>query len=68
MKKTKKKQEEPIEDLSNFSEVFNSMEDELLVEMAMYYPQQLRDLCLFLTLDWQMAEEEMQYRQVNYTN
>lgn len=67
MKKSKKKQQPP-EDASNFSEVFNSMEDELLVEMAMYYPQQLRDLCLFLTLDWQMAEEEMQYRQVNYTN
>ena len=67
MKKSKKKQQPP-EDASSFSEVFNSMEDELLVEMALYYPQQLRDLCLFLTLDWQMAEEEMQYRQVNYTN
>lgn len=67
MKKSKKKQQPP-EDVPSFSEVFNSMEDELLVEMALYYPQQLRDLCLFLTLDCQMAEEEMQYRQVNYTN
>lgn len=67
MKKTKKRQHTP-EDIPNFSEVFNSMEDELLVEMAMYYPQQLRDLCLFLTLDCQMAEEEIQYKQVNYTN
>jgi hypothetical protein len=42
------------------------MEDELLVEMAVLYPQQLRDLCLFLTLDRQMAEEEMQYKTVGY--
>ena len=68
LRKKSKKKQQPPEDFPNFSEVFNSMEDELLVEMALYYPQQLRDLCLFLTLDWQMAEEEMQYRQVNYTN
>jgi hypothetical protein len=66
MKKSKKKQEEPTEAISNFSEVFYSMEDELLVEMAVLYPQQLRDLCLFLTLDRQMAEEEIQYKTVVY--
>lgn len=66
MKKSKKKQEEPTEAISNFGEVFNSMEDELLVEMALYYPQQLRDLCVFLTLDRQMAEEEIQYKSVAY--
>jgi hypothetical protein len=68
MKKSKKKQEESTEAISNFSEVFNSMEDELLVEMALYYPQQLRDLCLFLTLDRQMAEEELQYKSVAYSD
>jgi hypothetical protein len=68
MKKSKKKQEESTEAFSNFSEVFNSMEDELLVEMALYYPQQLRDLCLFLTLDRQMAEEEIQYKSVAYSD
>jgi hypothetical protein len=68
MKKSKKKQEESTEAFSNFSEVFNSMEDELLVEMALYYPQQLRDLCLFLTLDRQMAEEELQYKSVAYSD
>ena len=65
MKKSKKKQQPP-EDFPNFSEVFNSMEDELLVEMACFYPQQLRDLCIFLTLDRQMAEEELQYKSVAY--
>ncbi len=68
MKKNKKKQEEPTEAISNFSEVFYSMEDELLVEMAVLYPQQLRDLCLFLTLDRQLAEEESLHTTVAYSN
>jgi hypothetical protein len=67
MKKIKKRQE-PVEEISNFSVVFNSMEDELLVEMSMYYPQQLRDLCLFLTLDQQLAEEERQQKTVVYSD
>jgi hypothetical protein len=58
MKKSKKDYDESLEAALSFSEVFYSMEDELLVEMALYYPQQLRDLCIFLTLDFQMAEEE----------
>lgn len=66
MKKSKKK--EATEEISNFSQVFNSMEDELLVEMALYYPQQLRDLCLFLTLDWQLAEEESLHTTVAYSD
>ena len=66
MKRSKKKQEEPTEAFSNFSEVFYSMEDELLVEMACLYPQQLRDLCIFLSLDRQMAEEELQHKLVAY--
>ena len=59
MKKSKKEYEELREVALSFSEVFYSMEDELLIEMALYYPQQLRDLCVFLTLDCQMAEEEV---------
>ena len=66
MKKSKKK--EATEEVSNFSQVFNSMEDELLVEMALYYPQQLRDLCLFLTLDRQLAEEESLHTTVAYSD
>ena len=66
MKKSKKK--EATEEISNFSQVFNSMEDELLVEMALYYPQQLRDLCLFLTLDRQLAEEESLHTAVAYSD
>ncbi len=68
MKKTKKQSQEQPEIIESFSQVFDSMEDELLVEMAMYYPQQLRDLCIFLTLDRQMAEEELQQQGVAFYN
>jgi len=63
MKKTKKKPQQ-LDSVESFSQVFNSIEDELLVEMALYYPQQLRDLCIFLTLDRQLAEEELQHHLV----
>jgi hypothetical protein len=68
MKKTKRQSQEQLEVIESFSQVFDSMEDELLVEMAMYYPQQLRDLCIFLTLDRQMAEEELQQQGVAFYN
>ena len=68
MKKTKKELEDRLDIPASFSEVFDSMEDELLVEMAMYYPQQLRDLCIFLTLDCRMAEEENEHRVSTYKN
>ena len=68
MKKTKKQSQEQLEVVESFSQVFDSIEDELLVEMAMYYPQQLRDLCIFLTLDRQMAEEELQQQGVAFYN
>jgi DNA-directed RNA polymerase subunit F len=66
MRKTKKRPQEYSEEIESFSQVFDSMEDELLVEMACFYPQQLRDLCIFLTLDRQMAEEELQHKLVAY--
>jgi hypothetical protein len=66
MRKTKKRPQEHSEEIESFSQVFDSMEDELLVEMACFYPQQLRDLCIFLTLDRQMAEEELQHKLVAY--
>jgi hypothetical protein len=66
MKKSKEEYDELLEIPLSFSEVFASMEDELLVEMALIYPQQLRDLCIFLTLDCQMAEEEMKHRVTRY--
>jgi hypothetical protein len=66
MRKTKKTPQEYPEEIESFSHVFESMEDELLVEMACFYPQQLRDLCIFLSLDRQMAEEELQHKLVGY--
>ena len=66
MKKIKKQHDESLDIPLSFSEVFDSMEDELLIEMALIYPQQLRDLCIFLTLDCQMAEEEIQHKKIRY--
>jgi len=66
MKKSKEEHDELLEIPLSFSEVFYSMEDELLIEMALIYPQQLRDLCTFLTLDCQMAKEEMKHRATRY--
>ena len=68
MRKTKEELEDRLDIPASFSEVFHSMEDELLVEIAMYYPQQLRDLCIFLTLDCQMAEEENKHKVSTYKN
>ena len=67
MKRSKKKQES-TENIANFSEVFNSLEDELLVEMALYHPQQLQDLCIFLTLDFELAKQELEHKQVMSLN
>jgi hypothetical protein len=67
MKKSKKDYDESTETISSFGQVFDSMEDELLIEMAYYYPQQLRDLCTFLTLDRQLALEE-QKQSLKYKN
>lgn len=66
MRKTKKRPQEYPEEIESFSHVFESMDDELLVEMACFYPQQLRYLCILLTLDRQMAEEEIQGKLVAY--
>jgi hypothetical protein len=66
MKKIKEEYDESLDIPPSFSEVFDSMEDELLIEMALIYPQQLRDLCIFLTLDCQMEKEEIQFKTVRY--
>lgn len=59
-KKKTKKQIEALETISNFSEFFDSMDEELLAEMAYYYPKQLSTMCIFLALDYQLALEEHQ--------
>lgn len=57
-KKKIKKQPETLQTISSFSEFFDTMDEEALVEMAYYYPKQLYTLCLFLALDYQLALEE----------
>lgn len=46
----------PIE---NFTQFFFSLDDSTLTEIAFYYPEALRNMCLALTLDQQLLKEEM---------
>lgn len=59
MKSEKKKDfEQAVVLASNYMEIFNSMDEAMLAEIAYYYPQQLHNLCIFLTLDYQLELEE----------
>ena len=59
-KKKNKKQEPFLDTSTGFGELFDSMDDEMLIEMAYYQPHQLKTLCMFLTLDQQLAIENEQ--------
>ena len=47
-----------FKDLS-FTEVFESLDDESLTLMAQNDPEQLKRMCIFLSLDKQMREEKI---------
>lgn len=57
---SKRKSKKPVEDQDaiTFTEIFESMEEETLIEMAWYQPDRFSMLCQFLTLDTQLAFEE----------
>ena len=56
MKKTKKK----LQDLSDPSEFFNSIDQGVLLEMMQYYPVQFKAMCMLVSLDTQLVLEEQQ--------
>lgn len=56
MKKTKKK----LQNLSDPAEFFNSMDQEVLLEMMQYYPAQFKALCMLISLDIQLVAEEIE--------
>ena len=41
----------------NFFDIFESMDNELLVDMIMNDPKQMKRMCTFLTLDYQIRKE-----------
>tara|TARA_Y100000356_G_scaffold58258_1_gene47231 strand:- start:936 stop:1136 length:201 start_codon:yes stop_codon:yes gene_type:complete len=41
----------------SFLEYFNTFEDEVLIEMAQYYPETLKRMCTLITLDAQLERE-----------
>lgn len=57
-KRKSKKQTEVNQDGPTFSDIFDSMDEETLVEMAWYQPDRFKMLCQFLTLDQQLELEE----------
>lgn len=54
MRKTKKK----LQDLSDPSEFFDSMDQGVLLEMMQYYPAQVKAMCMLVSLDIQLVIEE----------
>lgn len=49
--------------LTSVSDFFEKAEDELLVEIAMYYPKQLKFMCTMLSLELQLKEEAKKKKQ-----
>lgn len=43
------------------STLFDFMEDSFLTDLATYYPDQLKQLCILATLDIQIIEEQTSY-------
>ena len=41
----------------NFFDIFESMDNEFLTDMAIKDPKQLKRMCIFLTLDYQIRQE-----------
>ena len=46
------------------SDVFKDIEEQDLITLAQLYPQQLLDMCILLSLDYQLQEEN----KPNYIN
>ena len=56
MKSTKRK----LQDLSDPSEFFNSIDQGVLLEMMQYYPTQVKAICMLVSLDIQLVIEEQE--------
>jgi hypothetical protein len=56
MKKTKKE----LQDLSDPSEFFDSMDQGVLLQMMQYYPIQFKAMCMLVSLDIQLVLEEQE--------
>jgi hypothetical protein len=41
--------------------LFDHLEDDFLMHMAVYEPQELKQLCMLAALDYQMLEEQKSY-------
>lgn len=46
-----------FDEIGTFTDFFENIEDDLLMQMYMYDPRSLYRMCTFLTLDLQMQKE-----------
>jgi len=46
-----------FDEIGTFTDFFENVEDDLLMQMYMYDPRSLYRMCTFLTLDLQMQKE-----------
>lgn len=47
---------------------FEHFDDEILLEMAMYYPVQLKKMCILISLDQQLEKESYEKNNSNRGN
>lgn len=46
-----------FDEVGTFTDFFENVEDDLLMQMYMYDPRSLYRMCIFLTLDLQLQKE-----------
>ena len=46
-----------LDEVGTFTDFFENVEDDLLMQMYMYDPRSLYRMCVFLTLDLQIQKE-----------
>ena len=49
-------------EFDNFEDFFNSADDEILIHLGYYHPVKLYWMCMFLSIDLQLAEQVKQYQ------
>ena len=46
----------------SFVDYFNAFEDEVLIDMAMNYPESLERMCSLISLDTQLEKERLKFK------
>lgn len=57
----KKKQQSKKQAAENIPSMFDNLEESFLIDLALYYPDQLKIMCMLSSLDIQMIKEGKSY-------